>query len=113
MKFMLLSGRLSGPALLMERVGKKAEALKRMIAALGLDSEVLSESFPFGKPETKFDLITLRWVKLEPSLLKKIVSRLAVGGLFIHYSVLTIPHSRFSVPRFSAQASSWSRSRRR
>lgn len=70
----------------MERVGKKAEALKRMLGSLELTAEVLSENFPFGPTKASFDLITLRWVKLDRSLLKKIVSRLKSDGLFIHYS---------------------------
>ena len=83
---LLLAGVLSGRVILMERIGKKAAAVERIIDSLSLKAEVIPESFPWGPLKPGFDLITLKWVKLTPDLLSKIIRFLSPGGRLVRYS---------------------------
>jgi len=75
-----------GKATLLERTTKKAAALERMAAELGLKIRVLDSNFEECKFSEKFDLITLRLVKLTKPLLKKISLLLKAGGTFVYYA---------------------------
>ncbi|MFQ6008015.1 MAG: RsmG family class I SAM-dependent methyltransferase [Candidatus Zixiibacteriota bacterium] len=73
-------------ATLVERTKKKAGALRRMLLALDLKADIISQSFEELTFDHYFDLITLRQVKLTRRLLGKIFSALQPNGIFIYYS---------------------------
>ncbi len=82
----LFSGRVGGQATLVERTQKKAAALKRLLGWLNLTASIQPRTFEEVRFSGRYDLITLRWVKLTDSLLKRIVSLLTPHGTFLHYS---------------------------
>ncbi len=72
---------------LVERTRKKAGALRRMLQAL--DRSVRIEPTDFAEVKfgpQKFDLITMRLVRLDDRLLRKIAGLLADDGLFVYYA---------------------------
>lgn len=73
-------------SVLVERTKKKAAALIRMSQELKLKTEVLGQNFEECDTSSKFDLVTLRLVKLTLPLLKKIAALLTSSGHFIYYS---------------------------
>ncbi|HEX2897757.1 MAG TPA: RsmG family class I SAM-dependent methyltransferase [candidate division Zixibacteria bacterium] len=73
-------------SVLVERTKKKAVVLNRMSQELGLNVEVLDQNFEECDFESKFNLITLRLVKLNLPLLKKIAALLTPPGHFVYYS---------------------------
>ncbi len=75
-----------GNATLVERTKKKAVALGRMAGQLELKVRVLDTNFEECRLSEKFDLITLRLVKLTKPQLKRISKLLKSGGSFIYYS---------------------------
>ncbi len=76
-----------GHACMVERTQKKAGALRRILLALEKRAEIRPESFEqCDLGNETFDLVTLRQVKLTPALLGRILSLLAVGGVFVYYS---------------------------
>ena len=85
---LILSGRLTMARrpVLVERIGKKAAALGRITRGLGLKIDVVTADLPQARLSEKFDLITLRYVKLTTSLLKDAVKLLNPSGLLIYYS---------------------------
>ena len=83
---LLFSGRISGPVTLVERTQKKAAALGRIVRACGLDAQIMSRTFEELVLNEQFDLITLRYVKLTPAILKQIIPRLTATGRFIYYA---------------------------
>jgi 16S rRNA (guanine527-N7)-methyltransferase len=83
---LLLSGRITGKAVLVERTQKKAAALQKLGTSLGLAVEVITQNFEEVSLSRSFDLITLRYVKLTPSLLKEIMSSINGSGRFAYYS---------------------------
>lgn len=85
---MLMSGRIHGPAWLVERTQKKTAALGRMLEVLSLQAQPIPETFEEVPLTRKFDLITLRYVKLTPQLLRRILPALAPTGVFAYYSKL-------------------------
>jgi 16S rRNA G527 N7-methylase RsmG len=99
----LLSDRVSGPAFLCERTKKKALALKKIAVQLGLEVDVLPRDFLGLKPRTQFDLITLRYVKLDSLLLDEIMLSLSPSGVFIYYS-----ESPVSSPKYHSDARKFS-----
>lgn len=82
----ILSGRVSGKTVLCERTQKKAAALAEIISGLSLKAEILPSQFLDMKLTDRFDLVTLRYVKLEPRLLDRILTVLTPGGTFLYYS---------------------------
>jgi 16S rRNA (guanine527-N7)-methyltransferase len=84
---------------LIERTQKRAAALGRITSGLNLQAEIVPEDFPGKDTSTKFDLVTLRYVKLTPKLLTAIFESLHRSGLFIYYSQPEFAHDRH---RFSA-----------
>ncbi len=71
---------------LFERTQKRAAALGRIISGLNLQAEIVAEDFPGKDTSTRFDLVTLRYVKLTPKLLTAIFKSLHRSGLFVYYS---------------------------
>lgn len=83
----LLSESTSGPAVLYERIKKKATALSRLTTALGLSGAIIiPESFGEHQSSIRFSLVTLSWVTLTPALLKSIVAVMQPGATLIYYS---------------------------
>jgi 16S rRNA (guanine527-N7)-methyltransferase len=83
---MLLSGRIHGPAWLVERTQKKTAALGRLLEALALQALPIPSTFEEVKITQKFDLMTLRYVKLTPQLLRRILPALSPNGVFAYYA---------------------------
>ena len=76
-------------AVLLERTDKKCFALERMIKALQLESariQAVQANFDQWETLEKFDLITLRLVRLTRKLAGKIAGLLGPDGLFVYYS---------------------------
>ena len=93
----VLSGRSGSKTVLVERTLKKAAALDRIRSSLALTAQVLPRTFEEVKFDDLFDLVTLRWVKLDPALLRRIGQVLAPGGSLIHYSSPLPEYSGFEV----------------
>lgn len=82
----ILADRSVSHAVLVERTLKKADALVRILSALKLRVDILPRSFEEIRLDRKFELVTLRWVKLSSTLLKRIANVLTPGGCLVHYS---------------------------
>ena len=82
----ILSGRTEGKSLLVERTLKKASALGRICGALGITCQVVPRTFEELSPRDRFDLITLRYTKLDRALLKRVATLLSRDGQFVYYS---------------------------
>ncbi|MBD3403262.1 hypothetical protein GF420_10240 [candidate division GN15 bacterium] len=82
---LLLSGRV-GAGWACERTQKKATALTRILAGLGLSATVISRTFEEARFERQFALVTLRYIKLTSDLLEKIFAVMPYTGLLIYYS---------------------------
>jgi len=83
---LILTGRISGQSVLAERTMKKATALERITASLKIPCRVVARTFEELPLKDRFDLITLRYVKLDRSLLRKITPLLSRHGRFVYYS---------------------------
>lgn len=85
-------------AVLAERRQRRADSLGRFIRELNLKAQVSPHDFIPGKPGGEFDLITLRYVKLTPSLWRLIGNSLSGSGCFVYYSKpeFEIDASKFS-----------------
>ena len=84
---LLLSCRSAGTATLYERTEKKALALERILASLGLSkTTVVPESFGERPLNKRFSLVTMSWVALTPELLVAIDRGMSPGGKFVYYS---------------------------
>jgi 16S rRNA (guanine527-N7)-methyltransferase len=97
---LLLSGRISRPTVLCERTQKKAAALGTILEGLELKAEILPSQFLDLKLTRRFDLITLRYVKLDIKLLERITPLLSSSGTFVYYSEPEFPHIKCRVERF-------------
>ncbi len=84
---------------LVERTQKRAAALGRITSGLNLQAEIVPEDFPGKDTSTKFDLVTLRYVKLTPKLLAAVFKTIHRSGLFVYYSQ---PEFALDRHRFSA-----------
>jgi len=73
-------------AVLCERTAKKAAALRRIIHALEINAEIIDRTLEECSFDAEFDLVTLRYVKLTPVLLKLALSALGRQRLFVYYS---------------------------
>ena len=71
---------------LVERTQKKAAALKRICGAMGLKPKIHAETLQDLKNLPQFDLITMRYVKLTPAILKSVFRHLCEGGRFVYFS---------------------------
>lgn len=83
---LLLSGRVKGDVWLVERTQKKTAALQRMLTELSLEAKPIPQTFEEVPLDLKFDLITLRYVKLTPQLLRRILPALSPEGVFVYFS---------------------------
>jgi 16S rRNA G527 N7-methylase RsmG len=95
----LLSGKVTGKGTLCERTQKKAVALGEILTGLPLKAEILANQFLDLKLTDRFDLVTLRYVKLEPRLLDRILSVLTPKGVFLYYSEPEFTPAKVSVER--------------
>lgn len=104
----LLSGRITGSATLVERTGKKARALGEIATGLGLPATIVASNFEEIRDLPEFDLITLRYVKLSRELLSKALFRLSPGGRFVYYSTpdFSMPDAGSRVYRFESSQDS-------
>ncbi len=93
----LLSGRVRGDAWMVERTQKKTAALGRMLLELGLEGKPIPRTFEEVPLDAKFDLITLRYVKLTPQLLRRILPALSPNGVFAYFSKPEFDVSAFNV----------------
>ncbi len=75
-----------GKTTLIERTRKKAAVLKRLGAELNLKVRVLDANFEECRFSEKFDLITIRLVKLTKPILNRISGLLKSGGTVVYYS---------------------------
>ncbi|MDH3890633.1 MAG: class I SAM-dependent methyltransferase [candidate division Zixibacteria bacterium] len=73
-------------SVLVERRQRRADALGRIVKQLNLPAEISPHDFIPGVPDGRFDLITLRYVKLTPSLWRLISNALTDAGCFVYYS---------------------------
>ncbi len=94
------SGRVSGRLVLVERTLKKAAALKRITSALQIHCEVLSRTFEELALRERFDLITLRYVKLDRTLFGKILPLLSPNGRFVYYSDSDVSAEKFVADKY-------------
>ena len=81
----MLSFEIQNPVLI-ERTKKKSVALRRFALDLGLSAKVLSQNLDESKLNQKFDLITLRLVRLSKNLLGQIEDLLAPDGSFVYFA---------------------------
>ncbi len=96
-------------ATLIERTLKKAAALDRMTAVLQCPARVESRTFEeLTLPAESFDLITLRLVRLDQALFKRIARLLHPDGAFVYYSTPSGPidpaHFTLSSLRYTGSA---------
>ena len=74
-------------AILCERRQKKAAALTRILVGLGLShAKVLAESAEDISTEERFDLITIRLVRLDRALLDFLHIALSSNGTIVYYA---------------------------
>ncbi len=72
---------------LIERTQKKAAALRRMLVNLDLRAEIMEDTFEnLTFASGKYDLVTLRLVKLTDMMFTRIIDLLAPQGVFIYYA---------------------------
>lgn len=83
---LMLSGIGTDGTHLVERTGKKARALGEIITGMDLKAKIEPTNFAELHLKRRFNLVTLRYVKLEPRLLDRILERLEPGGMFVYYS---------------------------
>lgn len=82
----MLSGQVSGQTFLVERTRKKKAALRRMLHVLNLRADVVDRPFEENEFGARFDLITMRLVKLSRPLLDRVMTLLQADGRFIYYA---------------------------
>lgn len=99
---LLMSERVFGETILLERTQKKAAALQKILGELDLPATVLDKDYEHFQLPSKFDLITLRYVKLTSKLLARLAGHLSDGGVFVYYST-----PEFKVPEFNIKTYSF------
>lgn len=95
----LLSLRLTD-ATLVERTQKKAAALGRLLKSLGIKAHCICRTFEECEFTGKFDLVTLRYVKLNPKLLLRIRRTLDLSGVMVYYSAPEFTDKRIKTYKF-------------
>ena len=86
-------------SILLERRQKKAAALNRFLTGLNIGgAESLPVTFEEFVSEQKFDLVTVRLVRLEKRMLSRVAKCLASGGSFLCYGE---PSDQVSIPSLS------------
>jgi len=84
-----------------ERTQKKARRLELICRSLDLKTTVLDQTVEDLQFDHRFDLITLRFVKLTEPLFKVISSLLAPGGVLIYYAAVPLKLKDFEITEFS------------
>lgn len=81
-------------SILVERTQNKTAALGRIIESMEIQAEIRSQTYEECRFDKPFDLITVRYVKMTPKLLKSIRSNLSPGGKLIYYAapLFTLSH---------------------
>lgn len=97
----LLSGVVSGEATLVERTVKKARELASIIQQLGLSATVIPRNFEELHDLSGVDLVSLRYVKLNPVLQQSIFQALRPGGWLVYYGPAPEDNSGFKVIAYS------------
>ncbi|HUV31719.1 MAG TPA: RsmG family class I SAM-dependent methyltransferase [Acidobacteriota bacterium] len=82
----LMCGVVGPQAVLVERTQKKAAALRRIMLALDLKAHIMASSFEQTDFADRFDLVTVRLVRLTPALLARIRTVLSSGGRLVYYA---------------------------
>ncbi len=77
-------------SVLLDRSNKKTAALRRMAIGLGLKIDIEVTEIEQFTTDSYFDLITVRQVRITPTILKKAISLLNPGGTFAIYSDCTL-----------------------
>jgi 16S rRNA G527 N7-methylase RsmG len=101
----LLTGGVPGRIVLVERTMKKARALTEILSKLGLTAEVIPKNFDELHDLPKFNLVTLRYVKLTSTLLEGATRLLRRGGSFVYYGPAEGVSSDQSTAVFTFQSS--------
>ncbi len=86
-----------------ERTIKKAAALGNVLDSIPLKARIVARTFEETRLEVSYDLITMRYIKLTPSLLSLIMISLTEDGKFVYYSKpdFTPPDAVVVTHRFS------------
>ena len=98
---LIMTERVFGETILLERTQKKALALQRILTELDLPATVHDKDYEHFQLPTKFDLITLRYVKLTPRLLSRITGHLNQGGSFVYFSEPDFEVSEATVDKYT------------
>ncbi|MCP4686172.1 MAG: hypothetical protein GY867_12105 [bacterium] len=93
--------RVFGEAFLLERTQKKAQALQQILNDLDLPAIVHDKDFEHFVLPSHFDLITLRYVKLTPRLLSRIMEFLNPGGSFLYFSEPEFKVKEFAIDSYT------------
>ena len=84
-----------------ERTRKKARVLGTICTALELPATVLGQTVEEISFEQRFDLISLRYVKLTEPLFQSISELMAPGGLLLYYSAVSLKLNNFEIAESS------------
>jgi 16S rRNA (guanine527-N7)-methyltransferase len=101
----LISGRIGGRTLLLERTRKKAAALNRILTAMEITAEVGTGSFEETAFDRTFALVTMRLVKLTAPLLARIAPLLAERGVFVYYGSTELKEDSLTARAITYRAS--------
>ena len=93
----LLAGVVSGEAILVERTVKKARALTTIVRQLRLSAVVIPRNFEELDNLSGIDLVSLRYVKLNPTLQQSIYQVLRQGGCLVYYGPVPENNCEFKV----------------
>ena len=88
---LLLALRSVRRAVLLERTLKKAKALRTIVSELGLPAEVVDRNHDEYRADTRFDLVTIRLVKLTERLLGKAIKETKSTGRIVYWSTPQFP----------------------
>jgi 16S rRNA G527 N7-methylase RsmG len=92
----MLTGRIDS-AVAVERTTKKARALDRLCRQLALPVKVNDRTIEEVRTKSRFDLITLRYVKLTNELAATIAPLLAPGARLVYYSAVSLSLKQFEI----------------
>jgi 16S rRNA G527 N7-methylase RsmG len=87
-----------------ERTQKKARILGSICKSLELAATILPETIEDLSFEHRFELVSLRYVKLTEPLLRTISNLLAPGGVLVYYSAVPLKLNNFEIAEFSFES---------
>lgn len=93
---LLLTGRIDA-AVAVERTTKKARALERLCRGLDLPVTVIDRTIEEVRTSARFDLVSLRYVKLTALLADSIGKLLAPHGRLVYYAAVSLPLKQFEI----------------